>query len=148
MTAKVHPPYILEIRPIDVREEATHCLKYVLAVLLVVGMCFCLKKANRLIPNRFSFPLVSTHYQERGRTRGYDASDIEQGDLEAGEGLLSNYEQQEEEELITASSLQHSPRRSPQRSPREEAGEEEEFGELQYAHTADTPQQKVADATL
>lgn len=50
-------------------------------------MCFCLRQANRLIPNRFSFPLVD---RGEGRQR-FDVS-VEE------EGLLSNYNRQEEEE--------------------------------------------------
>ncbi|KAI8997425.1 hypothetical protein BDB01DRAFT_771097 [Pilobolus umbonatus] len=40
-------------------------------------MCFCLRRANRLIPNRFSFPLMD-------RTRGSIA-------IQDEEGLLVNY---------------------------------------------------------
>lgn len=50
-------------------------------------MCFCLRQANRLIPNRFSFPLVD---RGEGRQR-FDVS-VEE------EGLLSNYNHHEEEE--------------------------------------------------
>lgn len=50
-------------------------------------MCFCLRQANRLIPNRFSFPLVD---RAEGRQR-FDVS-VEE------EGLLNNYNQHEEEE--------------------------------------------------
>ena len=50
-------------------------------------MCFCLRKANRLIPNRFSFPL-----SDRGaRQRGAHDLGVEE------EGLLSNYSEDEDD---------------------------------------------------
>lgn len=49
-------------------------------------MCFCLRRANRLLPNQLSFPLRPT---SRAR-RGYDADDEEQGDPQSREGLLSH----------------------------------------------------------
>lgn len=50
-------------------------------------MCFCLKRANRLIPNRFSFPLV-----ERNEQRGFHDLGAEE------EGLLHNYSDIDEED--------------------------------------------------
>lgn len=72
-------------------------------------MCFCLRQANRLIPNRFSFPLVD---RGQGRER-FDVS-VEE------EGLLSHYQEEEEEE-----EEHHEP--TPIRHRYEEE-EEEEFG--------------------
>ncbi|KAI9308182.1 hypothetical protein BJ944DRAFT_118174 [Cunninghamella echinulata] len=43
---------------------------YILVVVLGVGMCFCLRKANRLVPNKYSFPLTlrKSYRSKRGRT--------------------------------------------------------------------------------
>ncbi|KAI8083217.1 uncharacterized protein B0P05DRAFT_47530 [Gilbertella persicaria] len=60
---------------------------YVILIMLGIGMCFCLQRANRLIPNRFSFPLVE-------RRRGpFDLGTEE-------EGLLSHYSDAEEDAEI------------------------------------------------
>lgn len=52
-------------------------------------MCFCLRRANRLIPNRFSFPLVD---RAEGRQSGLYDVGVEE------EGLLSDYSDMEQEE--------------------------------------------------
>ncbi|KAI8350628.1 hypothetical protein EDC96DRAFT_448241, partial [Choanephora cucurbitarum] len=51
--------------------------------LLGIGMCFCLHRANRLIPNRFSFPLM----ERRGP---FDLGSEE-------EGLLNQYSDVEDD---------------------------------------------------
>ncbi|KAI7873391.1 uncharacterized protein EV154DRAFT_94832 [Mucor mucedo] len=76
-------------------------------------MCFCLRQANRLIPNRFSFPLVD---RGEGRQR-FDVS-VEE------EGLLSRYQEEEEEEEEEENS--HHDNTTPVHRRYEE--EEEEFG--------------------
>ncbi|KAI8094507.1 hypothetical protein BDF21DRAFT_408894 [Thamnidium elegans] len=59
-------------------------------------MCFCLRRANRLIPNRFSFPLVD-RAEERQRGQ-YDVG-VEE------EGLLSDYSDMEDEQENNNSSV-------------------------------------------
>ncbi|KAI9265882.1 hypothetical protein EDC94DRAFT_604344 [Helicostylum pulchrum] len=72
--------------PDDIDLPATIVL-YVILIILGVGMCFCLRRANRLIPNRFSFPLVD-RAEERQRGQ-YDVATEE-------EGLLSDYSDMED----------------------------------------------------
>ncbi|KAF1802375.1 hypothetical protein FB192DRAFT_1255723, partial [Mucor lusitanicus] len=88
-----------------------------------VGMCFCLKRANRLIPNRFSFPLV-----DRGarRERGFHDLGAEE------EGLLSHYSDVEDEgdaEVIDNQNALRISRRSDDDDDDDE--EQEDFGQLQ-----------------
>ncbi|KAI7900410.1 uncharacterized protein BX663DRAFT_517471 [Cokeromyces recurvatus] len=79
--------FLIKRSPDDFDWTTTICL-YVILIILGIGMCFCLKRANRLIPNRFSFPLV-----DRGNThtRLYDLNEEE-------EGLLSHYSDVESED--------------------------------------------------
>ncbi|ORX61699.1 hypothetical protein DM01DRAFT_1128043 [Hesseltinella vesiculosa] len=51
--------------------------------MLGVGLCVCLRKANTLVPNRYSFPLVSRH-------RPPHLDDL--GDEETRHGLLQDYD--------------------------------------------------------
>lgn len=88
---------------------------------LGVGMCFCLRRANRLIPSRFSFPLV-----DRGQRR-------QRGPLELGaeeEGLLNNYSDMEDEDDAEVIDNQNALRIS------SNIPEEEEFGKMQNHHTS------------
>ncbi|KAI8644284.1 hypothetical protein BD408DRAFT_413614 [Parasitella parasitica] len=85
-----------------------------------VGMCFCLRRANRLIPNRFSFPLV-----DRGERRGRGFHDL--GAEE--EGLLSHYsDDMEDEDDAEAIDNQNALQSSGQA---DDAEENEDFGLLQ-----------------
>ncbi|KAI8883922.1 hypothetical protein K501DRAFT_183473 [Backusella circina FSU 941] len=59
-------------------------MQNIILVILGIGMCFCLQRANRLIPNRFNFPLVD----RRGAHHLGDEED----------GLLSHYNDDEEED--------------------------------------------------
>ncbi|KAL0094089.1 hypothetical protein F4703DRAFT_1833719 [Phycomyces blakesleeanus] len=115
--------------------------------LLGLGMCFCLRKANRLIPNRLSFPLVSTQPKDiagNRRGRGYDASDVEQGDTDAHQGLLSEYQQDSNDEYEEGDNQDDGFPRPPLRgvtiaghnndnNDDDSASFDEEFGELQAA---------------
>ncbi|CEP19695.1 hypothetical protein [Parasitella parasitica] len=89
-----------------------------------VGMCVCLRRANRLIPNRFSFPLV-----DRGdrRERGFHNLGAEE------EGLLSHYSDMEDEddaEIIDNQNALHSARYP------DDVEDEEGFGHLQSHNNA------------
>lgn len=91
-----------------------------------VGMCFCLRRANRLIPNRFNFPLV-----DRGerRQRGFHDLGAEE------EGLLSHYSDMEDEddaEVIDNQNSLHVPRHSNEgENEDEDETQDEDFGHLQ-----------------
>lgn len=103
-------------------------------------MCFCLRQANRLIPNRFSFPLVDRSPQRRGN---FDLGTEE-------EGLLSHYSDVEDEddaEVIPDQTVLNSNRFEEEEDMEEELQdytgrsretvtreEEEEFGTLQQHH--------------
>ncbi|GAN02486.1 hypothetical protein MAM1_0023d01930 [Mucor ambiguus] len=93
---------------------------YVVLILMGVGMCFCLKRANRLIPNRFSFPLV-----DRG-TRG-DRGFHDLGAEE--EGLLSHYSDVEDEDDAQVIDNQNALGIS--RQSDDEDDDAEDFGQLQ-----------------
>ncbi|KAL0143657.1 hypothetical protein V8B55DRAFT_1479521 [Mucor lusitanicus] len=100
---------------------------YVVLIVMGVGMCFCLKRANRLIPNRFSFPLV-----DRGarRERGFHDLGAEE------EGLLSHYSDVEDEgdaEVIDNQNALRISRRSDDDDDDDE--EQEDFGQLQSHDT-------------
>jgi hypothetical protein len=84
-------------------------------------MCFCLRQANRLIPNRFSFPLSD---RGAGRQRGAHDLGVEE------EGLLSNYSDVEDEDDAEVIEDQQALRDN--HSEHEEEEEEEEFGTLQH----------------
>lgn len=88
-------------------------------------MCFCLRRANRLIPNRFSFPLV-----ERSEQRGFYDIGTEE------EGLLHNYSDDEDNdaEVIDNQNALGITTIEPEEEPyqdHEESENEEEFGDLQ-----------------
>ncbi|KAI8972050.1 hypothetical protein BDF20DRAFT_888222 [Mycotypha africana] len=101
-------------------------------------MCFCLRRANRLIPNRFSFPLVERAFSRQPARGFYDL-----GSEEEEAGLLNSYSDSDTEhnmedaELIdnqnalqiTSESTDEGARRSKSQASEEE--EEEEFSELQ-----------------
>ncbi|KAI9487334.1 MAG: hypothetical protein EXX96DRAFT_73946 [Benjaminiella poitrasii] len=83
-------------------------------------MCFCLRRANRLIPNRFSFPLVD---RENNHNRLYDLGAEE-------EGLLSHYsdvENEDDAEVIDNQNVLYE-------QDNEDEGDEEDFGTLQSSH--------------
>lgn len=79
-------------------------------------MCFCLRQANRLIPNRFSFPLVD---RGEGRQR-FDVS-VEE------EGLLSNYNRQEEEDRLSTTVAVH---HRYEEDNEDDEDDDEEFGTI------------------
>jgi hypothetical protein len=103
-------------------------------------MCFCLRRANRLIPNRFNFPLVERNEQrgfydigaeEEGLLHNYSDIDEEDDDAEVidnqnvlGITTIHPEEEDEEEELrdINTQYQDHTD---------EEEEEEEDFGDLQ-----------------
>ncbi|CAO3654879.1 unnamed protein product [Mucor fragilis] len=95
-------------------------IQYVVLVVMGVGMCFCLKRANRLIPNRFNFPLVD----RSARREGFHHLGAEE------EGLLSHYSDVEDEDDAEVIDNQNALRIS-RRSDEEEEEEEEDFGHLQ-----------------
>jgi hypothetical protein len=89
-------------------------------------MCFCLRRANRLIPSRFSFPLVD---RGQGRQRGAFELGAEE------EGLLSHYSDMEDEDDAEVIDNQNALRIS-SNIPQQEEEEEEEFGTMQNHHTS------------
>ncbi|PHZ11955.1 uncharacterized protein RHIMIDRAFT_237774 [Rhizopus microsporus ATCC 52813] len=105
--------------PDDIDWPVTIFLNIIL-ICLVVGMCFLLKRANRLIPNRFSFPLVTRQGgiqlgqdEERGLMSGY--SDDEYNDAEV---IVDQYhhrdspQRNEEDELearLAEDRVEHTP---------------------------------------
>lgn len=100
-----------------------------------VGMCFCLKRANRLIPNRFSFPLV-----DRGerRERGFHNLEAEE------EGLLSHYSDVEDEDDAEVIDNQNALRISTRSD--DEDDQEEDFGHLQSHNAAGFDSDQEEDA--
>lgn len=91
-------------------------------ILLGGGMCFCLKRANRLIPNRFSFPLT-----ERGQGRVRLAENDEERGLlseESDAEVIDDGYRYEEDELQSRL-----------------VDEEDEFGHLQSSHHDHDPHQ-------
>ncbi|KAI9278836.1 hypothetical protein BDA99DRAFT_493235 [Phascolomyces articulosus] len=100
---------------------------YIVVIMLGIGMCFCLRRANRLLPNQRSFQLRPTATTRR---RGYDIADEEEGDPESRMGLLSaGYDHDEEEE-------EEEDRYINRRRLEEDYGiedDEEEFGAMQGA---------------
>ncbi|KAI8365175.1 uncharacterized protein BYT42DRAFT_589057 [Radiomyces spectabilis] len=68
---------------------------YSLMVILGIGLCFCLRRANRLIPNRLLIPLSSRMGNGRS-SRGFDLAS--QLDEEEQQGLLSAYSTDGEED--------------------------------------------------
>ncbi|KAI8065651.1 hypothetical protein BC940DRAFT_303942 [Gongronella butleri] len=66
----------------------TMIVVYTLVLVLAVGLCFCLRKANTLIPNRYNFPLSV----RRNRPPNLD----QLHDEEARHGLLNSYDDDDE----------------------------------------------------
>jgi hypothetical protein len=100
-------------------------IQYVVLIVLSIGMCLCLRQANRLIPNRFSFPLVDRRQE---RQRGLYDLGVEE------EGLLSHYSDVEDEddaEVIPDQTLLPSNRHEDEENFDEQEEEEEEFSTLQ-----------------
>lgn len=96
-------------------------------------MCFCLKRANRLLPNPLSFPL-RPRASDRERRRGYDQADEEFGDPESREGLLArqdDFDNDEEDD---------DPHRLPPRARYHSDDDEEEQQQQTRTTTADTRQ--------
>lgn len=104
--------------------------------MLGIGMCFCLRRANRLLPNQFSFPLRPTNTRQR---RGYDVSDEEQGDPDSAQGLLNDYDDGEEDE--------HDTRYRTERRSLDRTSDDEEFGAMQSAAVAAAPSSPQAQAS-
>ncbi|KAI7860371.1 hypothetical protein BDC45DRAFT_100594 [Circinella umbellata] len=112
---------------------------YILVIMLGVGMCFCLRRANRLLPNQRSFQLRPTSTTQR---RGYDIADEEQGDPESRTGLLSagyDEEEEEEDENNHFMNRREDRRRVGDYDPDELEDCEEEFGDMQGASSPSSP---------
>jgi hypothetical protein len=66
-------------------------------IILGVGLCFCLRKANRLVPNRYSFPLIlrgGGGNDEGNRRRGHQNQFSTIDDEESRQGLLNDFSDQ------------------------------------------------------
>jgi hypothetical protein len=73
--------------------------QYTLVIILGVGLCFCLRKANRLVPNRYSFPLIlrgGGGGEESNRRRGQQNQFTTIDDEESRQGLLNDFSDQED----------------------------------------------------
>lgn len=115
--------------------------------MLGIGMCFCLRRANRLIPNQFSFPLRPTNLSPTRRRRGYDASDEEQGDPDSTRGLLSeDYDYEDLEGGEERDTRYHAGRRSLDQISTNDH-QEEEFGAMQSASSNTQPPAATSSAT-
>ncbi|KAG0166180.1 hypothetical protein DFQ28_007628 [Apophysomyces sp. BC1034] len=102
---------------------------YVAVCLFGLGLCFCLRRANRLIPDRFSFPMMPTSTDRRRQLYDEERDD---NDPDARQGLLSEYEQEEEERVEPDNPAQGIEPRRPVVNDQGEP-DEEEFGRLQGA---------------
>ncbi|ORZ07639.1 hypothetical protein BCR42DRAFT_397181 [Absidia repens] len=79
-------------------------------VIVCIGLCFCLRKANRLVPNRYSFPLILRSGNDQGNSRGRGRRQRQQDpfddidDEESRQGLLNDFSDQDDidEELNAA----------------------------------------------
>ncbi|KAI8143459.1 hypothetical protein BJV82DRAFT_94366 [Fennellomyces sp. T-0311] len=106
-------------------------------------MCFCLRRANRLLPNQLSFQLRPT---QQTRRRGYDVADEEEGDPESRTGLLSEgqYDHDDEDDRYAdrrdwgTAGFSRQQDTSTTRQLHEES-DEEEFGDMQGAPTVASP---------
>lgn len=88
-------------------------------------MCFCLQRANRLLPNGLSFALQPTTLR-RGRSRG-NAASFPDDDIEAQQGLLDDDDDLSDIEDETHRRRQEAIQRDDQEY------DTDEFGELQEA---------------
>ncbi|KAI8331340.1 hypothetical protein BC941DRAFT_438906 [Chlamydoabsidia padenii] len=68
---------------------------YTIVIVLGVGLCFCLRKANRLVPNRYSFPLI-LRGDDGDRRRGQQNQFTNLDDEESRQGLLNDFSDQED----------------------------------------------------
>jgi hypothetical protein len=108
-------------------------------------MCFCLQRANRLLPNGLSFALQPTVFQ-RGRSRGGAAS-FPDDDIEAQQGLLDD-----DDNLSDIEDETHRRRQAAIQRDNQEY-EADEFGELQEAPNTnnnidDAPQESVESSDV
>ncbi|KAI8583801.1 hypothetical protein K450DRAFT_220038 [Umbelopsis ramanniana AG] len=107
----------------------TTIVLYTCVLLVAIGMCFCLQRANRLLPNGLNFALQPTRLS-RSRSRGGAAS-FPDDDLEAQQGLLDVDDDSSDIE-------EEAYRRRQEAMARDEQEQEfEEFGELQEAPTVE-----------
>ncbi|KAG2179169.1 hypothetical protein INT43_002019 [Umbelopsis isabellina] len=108
----------------------TTIVLYVCVILVGVGMCFCLQRANRLLPNGLNFALQPTALR-RGRSRG-NAASFPDDDIEAQQGLLNDDDDISDVEDETYRRRQAAIQRDDQEY------EADEFGELQEAPNPDS----------
>lgn len=93
-------------------------------------MCFCLRRANRLLPNQLSFQLQPTN-----QARGYDRTDEEQGDPESRRGLLSEQEDEDDYDEEEAGWASRRQQHASQRYQDDDEDDNESFGDMQDATT-------------
>ncbi|KAI9311188.1 hypothetical protein BX666DRAFT_1071174 [Dichotomocladium elegans] len=123
-------------RPVEDYDIPSTIVVYILVCLLAVGMCFCMRRANRLLPNQLSFQLRPTGTSRTGNdNRRYID---EEADVEARRGLLSEYDN-DDDNAWGESAPQQDQRQSRFRRLDEEV---EPFGELQSAETIPTKNAK------
>lgn len=68
-------------------------------IVLGVGLCFCLRKANRLVPNRYSFPLIlrgGGGNDDGNRQRSHQNQFNTIDDEESRQGLLNDFSDQDD----------------------------------------------------
>ncbi|CAO3626834.1 unnamed protein product [Cunninghamella blakesleeana] len=87
MEARQSPP---TAKAPDHYDIPTMIVIYTLVTLLGVGMCFCLRKANCLVPNKYSFPLALR--------RSYNRKQDDESNEDLRQGLLNDYSDQEDED--------------------------------------------------
>ncbi|KAI8081520.1 uncharacterized protein BX664DRAFT_195522 [Halteromyces radiatus] len=68
---------------------------YTLVIILGIGLCFCLRKANRLVPNKYSFPMMLRSSGNRAQ-QWTERDELE--DEESRQGLLNDFEDQDDME--------------------------------------------------
>lgn len=90
--------------------------------MVAIGMCFCLHRANRLLPNGLNFALQPTGFR-RSRSRTGAAS-FPDDDMEAQQGLLDDDDMSDAEDEAY---------RRRQTAMERDQQEFDEFGELQEA---------------
>ncbi|CAO3595799.1 unnamed protein product [Absidia cylindrospora] len=122
---------------------------YTLVIILGIGLCFCLRKANRLVPNRYSFPLILRSNNDQGNARGRGRRQRQQDpfddidDEESRQGLLNDFSDQDDidEELNDTQhhndSLATQARTNNYKSHSDAGdsndGDDDDFGDLQEA---------------
>ncbi|SAM02378.1 hypothetical protein [Absidia glauca] len=108
-----------------------------------VGLCFCLRKANRLVPNRYSFPLIlrGGGGEESNRRGGQQNQFTTIDDEESRQGLLNDFNDQDdsdgEHEQVDTHRYHHDPIQSLDDHNGNDDLEGDEFGDLQGADDSD-----------